>query len=289
MTRHDANLDINWLLGGFDPITLQKLNSKAEMLSRIDNKYVVPRSALQRLVPALATEFDILDISNRRAFTYDTRYFDDAEHSAYFQHHQGQRKRFKVRMRRYVDAEISFLEVKVKAARGRTQKYRLPADGALDGRLCDGSMDFVRQTYSGQYDQPFDYDLRQALDMRYRRITLVAKSGGERMTIDTDLRFRTKNGTRVVGTDVFVVEAKSALGRGFADIVLRQGKQRPISKCSKYCIGMAATGAVDRFNLFQPAMRKLGLIETGAAARQPTDNRIDLCKPIPGLAAIKAA
>ena len=42
--------------------------------------------------------------------------------------------------------------------------------------------------------------------MRYKRITLVAKAGGERMTIDTD---------------VLIVEAKSALVRGYADNSLR--------------------------------------------------------------------
>ena len=32
---------LGWLLQSFDPISLEGLNEKAEMLSRIDNKYVV--------------------------------------------------------------------------------------------------------------------------------------------------------------------------------------------------------------------------------------------------------
>jgi len=282
MTIHNPNLDIDWLLNSFSPISLQALNETAEMLSRIDNKYVVPRAALQSLVPALSTEFDILDIDQRRAFTYDTRYFDDTQRSAYYEHHQGLRKGFKVRVRRYCDAGLSFLEVKVKGKRGMTEKFRLPLDGGLVGQLSPDAMSFARETYGRQYDKPFDYDLKAAMDIRYKRITLVAKSGGERMTIDTDLRFRTCNGSMALGTDVFVVEAKSALGRGFADVQLRRAKQRPTKRCSKYCIGMAAMGEVSRYNQFLPTMRKLGLIETGGTRGNWTEIRSDLLGDLAG-------
>ena len=261
MKLHDANLDIDWLLSGFDPISLQDLNAKAEMLSRIDNKYVAPRSALQNLVPTLAAEFDILDIDCRRAFTYETRYFDDAERSAYYEHHQGLRKGFKVRVRRYSDADLSFLEVKVKGKRGMTQKFRRQIDGGLPEKLSEQALSFARNSYTTHYGKSFDYRLQNALNLRFKRITLVAKSGGERMTIDTDLRFHTQDGTVHVGTDVFIIEAKSALGRGFADIQLRRAGQRATKKCSKYCIGMAVMGEVNRYNRFLPTMRRLGLIK----------------------------
>ena len=190
MTHHDPNLEIDWLLNRFASISLEDLNETAAMLSRIDNKYVVPREALIDLVPALAEQFSILDIEDRRAFTYDTRYFDDVERSAYFEHHQGRRKGFKVRVRRYTDADLCFLEVKVKGKRGMTEKFRLAHDPKPVEHLSDEAMAFARETYSAQYAKPFRYHLQRALDVRYKRITLVAKSGGERMTLDTDLRFR---------------------------------------------------------------------------------------------------
>ena len=92
MTFHNPNLDLDWLTGGFDPISLADLNEKAEMLSRIDNKYVLRRNHIYAILPALTDRFDVLAIDHLRAFTYDTRYFDDAERSAYFEHHQGMRK-----------------------------------------------------------------------------------------------------------------------------------------------------------------------------------------------------
>ncbi len=261
MTIHDPHLDLDWLLHSFDPISLDDLNAKAEMMARIDNKYVVGRAALQRLIPDLAGQFEILDINRRRAFTYDTRYFDDARHSAYYEHHQGLRKGFKVRTRSYADAGLCYLEVKVKGQRGMTMKNRIPHDPAQSGVLTDAALAFAQNTYAEHYGKAFGYHLQWTLDIRYKRITLVAKEGGERMTIDTDLHFASANKSLRVGTDVFIIETKSDLGRGFADRCLRRVHERPMKKCSKYCVGMATLGEVTRFNRFLPTMRKLDLVD----------------------------
>ena len=100
--------------------------------------------------------------------------------------------------------------------------------------------------------------------VEFKRITLVARDGGERMTLDTDLVFTSARGTMRCGTDVFILETKSAVGRGFADLCLRRVHERPMQKCSKYCLGMAALGEVDRFNLFLPTMRKLNILNRAA-------------------------
>jgi hypothetical protein len=269
MTFYQPDLDLGWLVDGFAPITLDELNGKAEMLSRIDNKYVVDRWSLEKILPGVLREFDILEISNRRAFTYDTRYFDDSDHSAYYEHHQGLRKGFKVRVRRYADAGLCFLEVKVKGNRGMTMKHRLPYDPADLEALTPEAFEFARSTYSNHYGKPFLYDLQRTLDIRYQRITLVAKQGGERMTIDAKLHFRTADKQLDATSDVFIVETKSALGRGYADKCLRQVHLRPTQKCSKYCIGMAALGQVSRWNRFMPTMRRLRLVEGTRLAAAP--------------------
>lgn len=245
--------------GAFAPISLDQLNAKAEMMARIDNKYVVQSDDLLSLVPDLQQAFDILDIKDQRAFIYDTRYFDDAKSSAYYEHHQGKRRGFKVRVRNYVDAGLCFLEVKVKGQRGMTEKYRMPYDLEQLACLTPDASDFAQETYQRQYAKSFDYALRPSLDIRYQRITLVARAGGERMTIDTDLCFQSQNRTFASGTGVFIVETKSANGRGLADRLLRTKGERPTKRCSKYCIGMAATGQVSRYNRFLPTLRKLGL------------------------------
>ena len=268
MTIHFPRPTIAGFTSQFAPISLESLNEKAEMLARIDNKYVVNRAELDEIAPALAAEFDVLEIGARRVFRYDTRYFDDAAHSAYFEHHQGLRRGFKVRARRYVDADLAYLEVKLKGLRGMTIKHRLALDVIPENRLTHDSYAFARDTYCGQYGKDFCYDLRASLDVRYERITLVAKSGGERMTIDTCLSFRNANNSLNVGPGLFIIETKSALGRGYGDRLLRGVHVRPAKRCSKYCIGVAALGDVTRYNHFLPTMRKLGIVPSVPSTRQ---------------------
>lgn len=130
----------------FDPISLEQLNAKAEMMARIDNKYVVQSADLLALASDLSAEFDILEIAQKRAFAYDTRYFDDGQRSAYYEHHQGKRRGFKVRVRRYVDAGLCYLEVKVKGQRGMTEKYRMPYDPLHLSGLTPEAASFAQDT-----------------------------------------------------------------------------------------------------------------------------------------------
>lgn len=248
------------LFAGFDPISLDALNAKAAMLERLDNKYVVQGPVLAVAADEFAALFDVLEIDHQRAFTYETCYFDDPERRSYYDHHQGRRQRMKVRVRRYVDAGLCFLEVKLKDKRGITVKKRMPYDAAKADLLDDRAMHHVRQCHEALYGRPFDRALEPVLRMRYRRVTLVAREGGERMTIDSDIRFLAGPDTFGPPPGVFIVETKSAHGHGLADVVLRRHHQHPTTGCSKYCVGMSVTGAVHKFNRFRPALRKLGAL-----------------------------
>jgi hypothetical protein len=247
-----------WLQATFRPISLAALNAKAAMLERLDNKYVVRADVLREAVPALAERFDMLEIDGRRAFTYETCYFDDSGRRSYFDHHQGRRQRMKVRVRRYTDAGLCFVEVKLKDKRGVTVKKRLPYDpdryGTLDRRACE----HVEQSDRALYGHDFGLLLEPTLEMSYRRLTLVAREGCERMTIDGRIRFRAGGGECATDENVYIVETKSPNGNGIADKILRALHQHPTERCSKYCVGMSLTGAVAKHNRFLPALRKLG-------------------------------
>ena len=165
----------------FTPLGLDALNDKAAMLVRLDNKYIVPGAAMQPALAAFADHFDVLEIDGQRAFTYATRYFDDTSRRAYFDHHQGRRKRCKVRVRHYLDARFSYLEVKLKDARDVTVKKRLSVPFLSEG-LDDRAMTFIDTCHRDLYGEAFEVSLEPVVAMEYRRITLVAKAGGERMT-----------------------------------------------------------------------------------------------------------
>jgi hypothetical protein len=245
-------------LSKFGTISLDGLNAKAAMLERLDNKYIVPADRLLPAFERFGDLFDVLEIGGKRAFTYATDYFDDPDTQAYHDHHQGRRKRCKVRIRNYVDAGFSYLEVKLKDIRDATVKKRLKLASPTRS-LCDESLAYIDACHNEMYGTPLGRHLLPVIGMEYERITLVAREGGERMTIDTRLAFRAANAERGAGPDMFVLETKSARGNGIADKILRAEHLHPTKNCSKYCIGMATLGLVERHNRFLPALRKLQL------------------------------
>jgi len=245
-------------LAGFEAISLDELNNKAAMLERLDNKYILPAGAFRPALEKFAEHFDVLEIEGKRAFTYATKYFDDEELRGYYDHHQDRRKRCKVRVREYVDAGFSYLEVKLKDKRKVTVKKRLKIQDEANP-LNDQAIEFIEDQYRGIYAETFGKSLDLVIAMNYERITLVAKEGGERMTIDTSLQFEANGVVRTVQPDMFIIETKSARGNGIADKILRGLHLHPTKSCSKYCIGMASTGAVKRQNRFLPALRRLRL------------------------------
>lgn len=249
--------DSAWLTRQFDPIGIDALNETAAMLQRLDNKYILEGDALERALPALRQAFDVLEIGGRRVFGYESRYFDGPNWPSYFDHHQGRRKRAKVRTRRYLDSGACFVEIKLKDGRGSTIKRRQPCDDAVFGTLDDGALAHVRASYRAMYQADLPYDLNRTLDTFYTRMTLVAKQGGERLTIDNGLRFVLDGRGREIDDRLFILETKSENGNGLADRVLRVLHQHPVRHCSKYCAGMALLQDGLKHNRFRAAVRRL--------------------------------
>lgn len=247
-------------LAGFDSIDLAVLNQKAPMLVRLDNKYIIRERELALSIPLLTEYFDVLQIDNGRVFTYNTCYFDDEELNCYFDHHRGRRQRIKIRTRKYCDTNMCFVEAKLKDVRGATIKKRLPYHVEKYGFLDDEAMEYVAKVQQDLYQKNVIKQLRPTLEMSYQRTTLVAKSGGERVTIDRNMRFYSDNDIKKISADVCIVETKSANANGIADVVLRYNHLHPTNNCSKYCLGMCVTDQVKKMNNFMPALRKLGVL-----------------------------
>ena len=241
----------------FMPISLAGLNANAEMLTRLDNKYVMKLQDLAVVSADLADKFDILDIDGKTEFGYQTCYFDSPDLTNFFHHLQGRRKRSKVRTRHYLDADLSFLEVKLKTLRKITAKKRAPHDRDVLDELPDTAMQFIADCHVAHYGRCADLAFHPVIKMQYQRMTLVAHDGAERMTIDRALRFWNDADDCSIAPEMVIVETKSRFGRGVADKVLRRAGHHPGGSCSKYCIGLAALGVVPKYNKFRPAFKKL--------------------------------
>ena len=231
----------------FAPISLDELNARAALLTRVDAKYIVDAPTFARLEEALADDYLALEIDGLRRFTYETVYFDSAALDAYHAHLQGRRRRYKCRTRRYVESGRQVFEVKLKGLRGATVKHQLEI--ADHGVMTDAARDFAEEVLRDAYALELAPQ-RPVLSMSYRRMTLAARDTAERLTCDTDLRF--PGGALAPGH--VIVESKSERGRGRADRVLRKLGAHPVS-CSKYCAGIGLTRDV-RANPFASLLRR---------------------------------
>jgi len=246
------------VLGKFASVSLNELNAKASMLNRINNKYLVPTEGMTDLLQSLEQHFEILEINKKRTFLYQSCYFDDDQYVTYFAHHQGRRNRFKVRTRKYLDSGMCFLEIKLKSSRGRTIKKRVPYQWDKNGKLNKEAKRFiaasVRELIPGSGFVP---QSTAVLQMEFKRITLVAKDGGERLTMDYGLSFVRGNESVALPGELLIVEVKSVHGHGLADRVMREHHYHKVKRCSKYCLGLNLIKKVVKNNRFLPILKKL--------------------------------
>ncbi|MBY6032049.1 polyphosphate polymerase domain-containing protein [Marinobacter daepoensis] len=250
----------DWLVAPFEPISLDELNAKASMLVRLDNKYVLDAADMKHAIARFNESFDVLEIDGLRRFNYETCYFDDEDNTSYTDHHRGRRKRFKVRLRKYVEAQLCFVEVKLKSKRGITIKKRMKQQVENYGTLDEAAIEHVRRSYAEVYGGDFNRPLMPSVEMRYQRVTLVSKEGDERMTIDFNLEFMRGERRLRLDSGKFIIETKSPNANGLADKILRSLHKHPTKNCSKYCVSMASMQAVDKYNRFIPAMRRLNVL-----------------------------
>jgi hypothetical protein len=239
---------------GWSSVSLDGLNQRAALLDREETKYVVADADLDGVLKDVRAEFDVLTIDGSTSFGYDTIYFDTPDYLCFRQHSQGRRLRLKARSRRYVDSDLYFFEVKLKGARGRTIKRRMPYSAQLHGTMTGEAEGFLRSVVDEVYGVELPAIFAPALAMTYRRVTLVGRRRSERVTIDHALGFRTDSTACAAPASTVIVEVKSPDGRGVADERFRAHQIRPES-CSKYCVGLGLTTPGIQLNAFSRTLR----------------------------------
>ena len=254
------------LLAEFDAISLDALDERAALLRRVDNKYAVAQSDFAELTRRLRQDHQALEIEGRRLFEYTTTYFETPELRCLSDHIEDRVPRFKARTRLYEDSGECVFEVKLKQSEDETDKRQIDYRPEARRRLTEEAQRCLRGALEKAGLQPPE-DLRPALTTSFRRATLVARDGSERLTCDF--------GVRLIGLDertaqmrhsLVLIEAKSETGDSPADRELADIGVSPIS-LSKYRVGMSTVGGAERFGT-QPGSELFDVSSSGRAGSE---------------------
>ena len=251
------------LVAEFRSVSLAALEERASLQRRVDNKYALPFETFAELLARLRGGHDVLEIDGRREFAYASTYFDTPDLRCFRDHVEDRKPRFKVRTRLYADSGDCEFEVKLKREDGETDKRRLDYPAEDRDLLTREAHAFLFEALRDAGLEPPDH-VDPALTTSFRRATLAARDGADRLTADVEIRLAAPGGrTAMLREDVVLVETKSETGESEADAELRDLGLEPIS-LSKYRVGMALVGAAGAageqpgHELFERAGRALG-------------------------------
>ena len=242
-------------LDGFAPISLAEMDS-VKLMNRVDTKYLTNRATLADvLLDAAAAGYRVLVTDDARISPYDSIYFDTEGLRMFTDHRNKKLRRQKVRTRAYVNSGEAYLEVKRKNNHGRTKKKRtgIPLADLPDFRNNDAACRYLAGHSDFEAGQ-----LLPTLETVFKRITLVNPDLTERLTIDTDLRFRNfRTGLETNLGDAVVIELKQD-GRASSAMkdILRSHRVKP-ARISKYCIAVTLTDPSARAGRFKEKVRLL--------------------------------
>jgi len=242
-------------LDSFEPLPLYKL-SKVTLMNRNDIKYLFSVKKLPSLLTGLSGKYKVMEILRERSFPYSTTYLDTPDLLFYRQHVTGKLERFKIRFRKYESSGVSYLEIKKKTNKNRTEKIRIA--NHLDPAGLDQRAELFIST-----NTPYESaNLKPVLISSFKRATLVSLETLERITIDYDLSFSGFGGNSAGLPYIAVVELKTdgfSHQSHFVDTVKQLGIHP--TGFSKYCVGSHFTGEVPADGHLKPKLLIIKKIE----------------------------
>jgi hypothetical protein len=191
-------------------IDLVGLNASASYLKRKDRKFLLTEKQLLEFLSELPEMYQVLEIDNKRIFSYDNVYMDTEDYLFYNQHQNKVKSRTKVRTRFYQDSKLAFFEYKQKE-NGITKKYRYQFPFLEHGTMTKGKNRFFDGVYQNNYEEKTP-DISPSIRTKYNRLTLVATDGEERLTIDFNIRVqdvRNKKSKEKHLQNLVILESKS--------------------------------------------------------------------------------
>ncbi len=238
---------MNALLNTFAPITLAEMKS-VRLMNRVDTKFVTTLPRLMQLLEMAKGEYFVQEIDGERNSAYTTLYYDTPRLDMYIMHQNGCLGRQKVRVRQYVDSNLTFLEVKNKNNHRRTRKKRITVtDFDITG---EQQREFLKPLCWWDVDT-----LQPALRNWFNRITLVNKAKTERVTIDTGLRFHNcMSGLDKSLDQVVIIELKRDGNQPSPLLAMLRDLHIHPYGFSKYCMGTALSNPSVKKNRLKPKL-----------------------------------
>ena len=245
---------IETILQNFKSISLAEMD-RVKLMNRTDTKFAFSVEKFTEFLGCLNQFYDVLEIANTRTPHYESLYFDDDQFSFFKDHHNGKTNRFKVRIRKYVESEILFLEVKHKF-KGRTDKKRIPTTG-FDEVFDEKQLQFLTKQLQAESQ------LMPTMWNSFQRITLINKTLNERLTFDFNINFHHQNTERNFNNLVIAELKQENLDRNSPFYVLMKNQQIRPYRLSKYCLGSIEIYGENqlKFNRFKKKLLHLKKIE----------------------------
>ncbi len=254
---NDLTESIERLARELPPITLKEM-SAIRLMNRTDQKYLTNVDTLKQLLTLVRGSYYAQEIDGQRVSPYATTYFDTPQtHAMFRQHETGRKPRQKVRVRTYVNSNLTFLEIKKKDNHGTTRKTRIQVSSLDDVVRKGAGTDFLHEQ-TGLWLS----EICPTVGNQFSRITLVNFDKTERLTIDFDIRFYNYLTDEHSTMDNIVVIELKRDGRCPSPILplLRRLRIKPAG-FSKYCIGASVTDHGLRINRFKKRLIKIRKIQ----------------------------
>ena len=223
--------------------------SSIRLMNRIDTKFITNYSTLLKLLEMTTDEYYAQELNGDRVNPYLTTYWDTPAHLFYMSHHDGHYPRKKVRVRTYLESDITFLEVKKKNNHGRTTKTRIQVPA--QDELAESQVSTFLEKKVGMDLE----EMKPVIQNRFDRITLVNMGKTERLTIDFNIRFQNLETGVESGTGNLVIIELKRDGNVYSPVkeMLRKLRIKQ-DGFSKYCIGVVMTNPDIKQNMFKARM-----------------------------------
>jgi hypothetical protein len=228
--------------------------SAIKLLNRHDTKYVFHERKLAAILDDLKENYYVLEIDGKRLLSYENQYFDTEDFTFYNKHQRGMLNRTKIRIRKYVESDLSFIEIKKKTNKSRTIKNRIALTAHEDIK-SDRVINFIESNSTIKVSE-----LSEILLINFQRITLAHKNLEDRCTLDINLH-ASWNGKNYNFEHLVIAELKQEKFKHSSDFNLSLKKNKVYSGgFSKYCFSFSSLNSDLKNNSFKPKIHQLNKI-----------------------------